>query len=161
MNSVLHMTAVLHINCRLVSNLFEIKTCMEVSNKTFFEPYMHKKPKEESSVSPFQTFCVVPETSHQKQFHLPRKKSYGNKCTCRSKKTCFCLVVSCKHAKKPCSGTLASGSHSRQNGFGKFFIVNARLGPVHFIHPSMLLTFAPTKLLCEQITETSRRTAEN
>ena len=125
-------------------------------NKTLFEPYMHQKPKE--ATSPFQNKGVVTETSKLEINTVPpaTQNSSGNKCTCRSKKL---FLFGC--FMQTCSGTLASGSHSRQNGFGKFFIVNARLGPVHFIHPSMLLTFAPTKLLCEQITETSRRTAEN
>ena len=137
---------------------------MEVSNKTVFEPFMHKNTERGFPLySPFQikarrhgdeqTRNKYSSTCHAK---IPPEISS----TCRSKKNLFgCFMQTWFPCT--CSGTLASGSHSRQNGFGKFFIVNARLGPVHFIHPSMLLTFAPTKLLCEQITETSRRTAEN
>ena len=66
-NSVLHMTAVFYINCRLVSDLFEIKHARRFQIKTLFEPFMQKRRKRIDHCIPLSNICVVTETSHQKK----------------------------------------------------------------------------------------------
>ena len=92
------MTAVLHINCHLVSNLFEIKTCMQVSNKLWFEPFMHKKKTKRKrllTVSPLSNFCVVRRRANKKNSSTCHAIPLEIQRTCRSKKK-TCLVVACK-----------------------------------------------------------------
>ena len=94
-NSVLHMTAVFYINCRLVSDLFEIKHARRFQIKTLFEAYMQKNTERGSTCIPLSNSCVVLRRAIKNQFHLPRNSS-GNPTHMQvTKKTC--LVVSCKH----------------------------------------------------------------
>ena len=88
------MTAVLHINCRLVSNLFEIKTCTEVSNKTLFEPFMQKRRKRLDHCNPpFKHLRRHGDEPSLKKIPPATQIPKEVQRTCRSKKTC--LVVSC------------------------------------------------------------------
>ena len=59
------------------------------------------------------------------------------------------------------SGILPTRTHCGQNGLCEFSVVIARLGPIHVIHPSMLVALAPTKSLCEQIAKTGGSTAKD
>ena len=91
--SVLHMTAVLHINC----HLFEIKHACRFQIDSGLNPLCTKKNETERGLSlciPLSNFCVVRRRANKKQFHLPRNSS-GNPTRMQvQKKTC--LVVACK-----------------------------------------------------------------
>ena len=59
------------------------------------------------------------------------------------------LCADCTH-----SGILPTRTYCGQNGLGKFSVVHTCLGPIHIIHPSVLVALAPTKFLREQVAET-------
>ena len=83
------MTAVFYINCRLVSDLIEIKRARRFQKKTLFEPFMQKPERGLTTVSPLSNICVVTETSHQKAKIPSETNAHAGQKTC--------LVVSCKH----------------------------------------------------------------
>ena len=147
--AVLHITVVFDINCvvSFVWFLFEIRHAKQCW-------FHHAKTKIRLHIAhpPFKLNWQRPETCKKKQFHLPRKFLQEIHAHAGHKNVSVWLFhAPCKQAH---SGIFPTRTYCGQNGLGKFFVVRTCLGPVHIIHPSMLVTLAPTKSLSEQIAKT-------
>jgi len=94
-----------------------------------------------------------------------RRRAKKNSSTCHAnflwklmhmqvQKKLLLLVVSCSVQTARIQGFFLPARTAAKNGLGKFSVVRTCLGPIHIIHPSMLVALAPTKSLCEQIAKT-------
>ena len=115
--------------------------------------FLHAKKNEiRSHIPPFKLNWRCPETCKKKQIHLPRNFPMETHAHAGQKKLSIWSIMLC--ADSTPSGILPTRTYCGQNGLGELSVVCTRLGPIHIIHPSMLVALAPTKFLCEQIAKT-------
>ena len=66
------------------------------------------------------------------------------------------LVVPCTVQTKHIQGSFLPARTAAKMALASslLYAVRTCLGPIHIIHPSVLVALAPTKFLCEQVAET-------